>query len=46
MIHESKVYVCSDTNLGKFPFYYVMFCNKENRDLSSKIYDISFSGIS
>ena len=46
MIHDSKVYACSDTNLGKFPFYYIMFCDKENRDLSSKIYHISFSGIS
>ena len=46
MIHDSIVYACSDTNLGKFLFHYIMFCNKENRDLSSKIYHISFSGIS
>ena len=46
MIHDSKVYTCSDINLGKFLFHYVMFCDKENRDLSCKIYHISFSGIS
>ena len=31
----SKVYACSDTDLGEVLFNYVMFCGKENRDLSS-----------
>ena len=29
MIPDSKVCACSDTNLGKFPFHYVMFCKKK-----------------
>ena len=37
---DSKVYACSDTDLG------VMFCDKGNKDLSSKIYRVSFGGIS
>ena len=32
--------------LAKVLFHYVMFCDKENRDLSSKIYRVSFSRIS
>ena len=31
----SKVYACSDIDLGEVLFNYVMFCGKENRDLSS-----------
>ena len=34
----SKLNACSDTDLGEVLFHYVMFCDKENRDLSSKIY--------
>ena len=45
-VADSKVYVCSDTDLGKVLFHYVMFCNKENRDLLRKIYRISFNEIS
>ena len=41
---DSKVYACSDTDFGEVPFYYVLFCDKENRDLSSKIYRVSFGG--
>ena len=32
--------------LAKVLFHYVMFCDKENRDLSSKVYRVSFSRIS
>ena len=32
---ESKVYACSDIDLGEVLFHYVMFCDKENRFLSS-----------
>ena len=45
-VADSKVYACSDTDLGKVLFHYVMFCNKENRDLLRKIYRISFNEIS
>ena len=31
----SKVYTCSDIDLGEVLFNYVIFCGKENRDLSS-----------
>ena len=31
----SKVYACSDIDLGEVLINYVMFCGKENRDLSS-----------
>ena len=41
---DSKVYACSDTDFGEVLFYYVLFCDKENRDLSSKIYRVSFGG--
>ena len=41
---DSKVYAWTDTDLGEVLFYYVMFGNKENRDLLSKIYRISFGG--
>ena len=43
---DSKVYACSDTDLGKVLFHYVMFCDKANTYLSSKIYRASFGGIS
>ena len=43
---ESKVYACSDIDLGEVLFHYVMFCDKENRFLSSKIYRVSLGGIS
>ena len=42
---DSKVYACSDTDFGEVLFYYVLFCDKKNRDLSSKIYRVSFGGI-
>ena len=42
----SKVYTCSDIDLGEVLFHHVMFCDEENRDLSSKIYRVSFGGIS
>ena len=42
---NSKVYVCSDIDLSEILFHYVMFCGKENKGLSRKIYRISFSGI-
>ena len=35
-------YACSDTDLGEVLLQYVLFCAKENRELSS----ISFDGIS
>ena len=34
---DSKVYACSDTDLGKVLFHYVMLCDK---DLSSKSYRV------
>ena len=43
---DSKVYACSDTDLGEVLYLYVMFCDKEDRDLLSKIYPVSFGGIS
>ena len=39
------VYACLDTNLNEVLSHYVMFCDKENRVLSSKIYRVSFVGI-
>ena len=42
----SKVYTCSDIDLGEVLVHYVMFCDKENRDLSSKIDRVSIVGIS
>ena len=42
---DSKVNGCLDINLGEVLFHNVMFCDKEIRDLLSKIYRISFSGI-
>ena len=41
-----KVFACSDTELSKILFYYILFCDKENRDLWSKIYFFSFGKIS
>ena len=35
---DSKGYAWSDTDLNEVLFHYAMFCDKENRDLSSKIY--------
>ena len=43
---DSKVYECSDIDLGDVPLHYAMFCEKENRDLKSKIYHVYFGGIS
>ena len=43
---DSKVNACSDIDLGEVLFLYVPFSDKENRDLSSKIYRLSFEGIS
>ena len=34
------------TGLSEVLFHYVMFCDKENKDLSSNIYSVSFGGIS
>ena len=42
---DLKVYACSDIYLGEVLFYYVIFCDKVNRDVSSKIYRFSFGGI-
>ena len=41
-----KVFACSDTELGKILFHFILFCDKENRDLLSKIYFFSFEKIS
>ena len=41
-----KVFACSDTELGKILFHFILFCDKENRDLLSKIYFFSFGKIS
>ena len=41
-----KVYAYSDIDLGEALVHYVMLCDKENRELSSKIYRVSFGGIS
>ena len=41
----SKVFACSDTKFSKILFHYVLFCDKENRDLWSKIYFFSFGKI-
>lgn len=38
---ELKVYAYSDTDLGKVLFHNEMLCNRENRDLLSKIYCFS-----
>ena len=43
---DSKVYAWSDIDLGEVLFHYVMFCDKENRDLWSKIYRVFLGGIS
>ena len=43
---NSKVCASSNTNLDEIPFHYVMFCDKEKGDLSSKIYRVFFGGIS
>lgn len=43
---DSKVYACPSKDLGEVLFHYVVFCYKENRDLSSNVYRVSFSGIS
>ena len=43
---DSKVDVCSDSDLGEVPFHYILFCGKENRDLSSKINRVSYNRIS
>ena len=41
-----KVFPCSDTELGKILFHFILFWDKENRDLLSKIYFFSFGKIS
>ena len=43
---DSKVYAYSDTDLNEVLFHYVIFYDNENRDLSIKIYRVSFDGIS
>ena len=43
---DSKVYACSDIDLGEVLFHYVMFCDKEDSDLSSMISHLSFGEIS
>ena len=43
---DSKVYAYSDIDLGEVLFHYVMFFEKESRDLSRRIYRVSFVGIS
>ena len=35
-----KSYAYTDTNIGKVLFHFVMFCDKWNRGLLSKIYHI------
>ena len=45
MVRDSKVYVCSDTNLGQVLLHYEVFYDKENRNISTKIYRVSFSEI-
>ena len=42
---DSKVYACSDVDLGEVLFHYALFCYQENRDLSSNIYRFSLGGI-
>ena len=42
---DSKINACSDKDIGEVLFHYVTFCGKENRDLSNKIYLVSFDGI-
>ena len=42
---QNTDYACSDTDLGEVLFQYVLFCAKENRELSSRIYRLSFDGI-
>ena len=39
---DQKVYACSDIVLDNALFHYVTFCDTENRDLSGKIYSVSF----
>ena len=43
---DSKVYACSDIDLAEVLFHYEIFCDKENRNLSSDIYRVPFDGIS
>ena len=38
---RKKVYAYSNTDLGKVLFHNEMLCNRENRDLLSKIYHFS-----
>ena len=38
------VYACSDTDLGEVLFHHLIFDDKVNRDLSSKIYRVSLRG--
>ena len=40
------MYTCLDIELSKVLSHYKMFPDKENRDLLSKIYCVSFCGIS
>ena len=39
---DQKVYACSHTVHDDALFHYVTFCDTENRDLSGKIYSVSF----
>ena len=43
---DSKVHAYSDTDRGEVLYHYVMSCDKENSDILSKIYRVSFIGIS
>ena len=42
---DSKVYACSDIDLGEVLLHYVVFRDKENRNRSSEIYRVSYGGI-
>ena len=42
----AKVNAFLDTDVSEVFIHYVTFCDKENRDLSSKIYRVSCGGIS
>ena len=45
VVRDSKVYACSDTNLGQVLLHYEVFYDEENRNISTKIYRVSFGEI-
>ena len=45
-IGNSKVYACLDIDFSEVLCHYVMFNGKEIRDVSTKIFRLSFDGIS